>query len=77
MTVDITPPPAVVEFAEKHNYKWGVTYAKDWNGYGVYLANQKPHFGIQFNGLPQYILYKDGITKWATKEEKKQIWMKK
>lgn len=73
MSIDVTPPVEIVEFAEEAGYKWGVEYVREWNGYQVFFPNFKPTIDVQDVGLPQYILQKDNKTRWANDEEQGQL----
>lgn len=70
MTIDMPPvPPAVVQFAEKAGYKWGVEFVRDWNGYQVFFPELEPSPVEIDTGLPQYILLKDKKLRWADSKE--------
>lgn len=73
MTVDITPPPAVIEFAEKAGYKWSVEFVREWKDYQVFFPNLNPSITVQDNGLPQYILLKDNKIRWANNVERGKL----
>lgn len=73
MTMDMTPPPAVVEFAEKAGYEWGVDYIREWNGFKVYFPYLEPSINDLCDGLPQFILFKDDRIRWADDDERDDI----
>lgn len=73
MTVNITPPPAVIEFAEKAGYKWDVEFVREWKGYQVFFPNLAPSMEVQDVGLPQYILLKDKKIHWADNKERSAL----
>lgn len=73
MTIDMTPPPAVVEFAEKAGYKWDVEYVREWKGFQVYFPNLEPSINGLCDGEPQYILVKDGKIRWANYDEQGKL----
>lgn len=65
MTIDMTPPPAVVEFAEQNSSTRTdveiVTYAGKWKGYDIYLLKRVFLFGgdtFYFVGYKNGRLYK-------------------
>ena len=71
MTVDMTPPPAVVEFAEKSGYKNGIDYVREWQGYKVYVPDYSD-MGKYF-GLPNFILVKDDEIRWNDEKEQEEL----
>ena len=73
MSIDMTPPPAVVKFAEKAGYKWDVEYVREWNGFQVYFPNLEPSVGTKDVGLPQYILLKNNEIRWADNTEQSDL----
>lgn len=66
MTIDMTPPPAVVEFADKRSSDCTdvekITYAGNWKGYDIYLLKRVLLFGgdtFYFVGYKKGKLYKE------------------
>lgn len=66
MTIDITPPPAVVEFAQKHSSDQTdvemITYSGNWKGYDIYVLKRVFLFGgdtFYFVGFKNGKLYKE------------------
>lgn len=51
-------PQEIIALARKHGYDTA-RYFKRWNDYDVYCADDEGN-EVQFVGLPQYILVKDG-----------------
>lgn len=74
MAVDMTPPPAVIEFAEKSGYKdvtpnafWvGTTPGNNFKDYKVFDVNDKDVYFC-------FILVKKDEIRYATEEEAKQL----
>lgn len=60
-------PSEVIELAKKHGFDTA-KYFKRWNGYDVYCAEYEGD-EVQFVGLPQYILVKDGKARITEGEE--------
>lgn len=73
MTIDITPPPAVVKLVEQSGYTKGVDYIGKWNNYTVYSPNYSDIPKGEVWGLPSYILYKDNQIRWADVDECEDI----
>lgn len=73
MTIDMTPPPAVIEFAQKAGYEWGVDYIRKWDGFEVYFPYTEPIGGDACIGEPQYILLKNSKIRWANEEEQEHL----
>lgn len=72
MTIDMTPPPAVVEFAAKSGYTHGVVFIKELEDARVYAPNYSYLQGETF-GLPNFIIVKDDNIRWNTPDEQEKI----
>lgn len=66
MTIDMTPPPAVIEV-----YKKPVCIS-EWNGYKVFVEDYGK--GNPDIGMPELLLYKDGKTRFANDKEINEIY---
>lgn len=67
MTMDMTPPPAVVEFAKENGYD-NAKYIGDWKSFKVF----EPTFNDNedhFIGYPLSILVKDKEIRFTTDKE--------
>ena len=73
MSIDITPPQAIVDFAQKAGYKWGVEFVREWNGFQVFFPNLQPNITYECSGLPQYILFKNDNVRWADDKERNAL----
>lgn len=67
MTIDMTPPPAVVEFAKENGYD-NAKYLGEWDTFTVYepiFDDDKDHY----IGYPLSILVKDNKIRFTTEKE--------
>ena len=67
MAVDMTPPPAVIEFAKENGYD-NAKYLGEWNAFIVFepIFNDKEEHYI---GYPLSILVKDNNIRFTTEKE--------
>ena len=72
MSIDVTPPPAVVKFAEKSGYKNGVKFIREINDCKIYAPDYSQFKGETF-GLPNFIIVKDDKIRWNTLDEQEKI----
>ena len=68
-----TIPDKVKELLKNSHYKEGAFYQCKWNGYRVFSPDYSDLEGTVW-GEPQFVLYNDNETRWATLEERDEIW---
>lgn len=72
MSIDITPPPAVVEFAKKSGYEHGVKFIREIDDYKIFAPDYS-YLEDETFGLPNFIIVKDEQIRWNTPDEQEKI----